>query len=130
MQVSTHSWHYRLIDWLDFNHPNNLCAYCWKTVWSIFVAGAAFPVAVIGGVILVTMPIWHMFFDRYLVDAAAFVAVIEILGLLILLYNLVSDRRKDEIYAGERECPEPSLAYVWIKAQHDKVCPLIRFVSE
>jgi len=46
------------------------------------------------------------------------------------LRNLVSDRREDEVFAGERECPEPSLAYAWIKAQHDKVCPLIRFESE
>ena len=131
MQVSTSSWHYRLINFLDFDHPDNLCAYCWKTLFAIFFVGAMWPVAIAGGVFVVTMPFWHMFNPQFVVTVlAGLIATAEIIGLLILLYNLVKSRHEDEIYEGKRERPEPSLAFAWVKAQHDKVCPLIRFESE
>ena len=130
MEVSTKSWHYRLIDWLEFNHPGNVCAYFWKTTWSIFLAGVCLPIIVVAGAFVVTMPFWHMFSPKYLVVAVVLVGTVEIIGLSILLYNIVGWRHEDEIYAGTRKLSEPSVAYQWAKAQHDKVCPLIRFVSE
>ena len=132
MQVSTHSWHYKLIDFLDFFHPHNLCGYCWMTVWSIFVVAVIWPIGVVLGVFVVTMPIWHMFVNQDIAVTliAGAIATAEIIALLLLLRAIVLDRHDEEICAGERDRPksrEPSLFYAWIKAQHDKVCPLIKF---
>ena len=135
MKVSTKSWHYRVIDILDFCHPYNLCGYCWMTLWSLFIVAVVWPLAVVMGAFLVTMPIWHMFVNQDIAVTliAGVIATVEIIALLFILRAIVSDRHAEEIYAGERDRPEPrepSLFYAWIKAQHDKVCPLIRFESE
>ncbi len=127
MKVSSNSWHYRLIDWLDFDHCRNLCAYFWEVVWCVFLVGAVFPVVGLICIALFTMPFWHMFSQNYLIVGVIIVGTIEVIGLTCLLYTVVKDRRENEIYEGKRKRPEPSLAHLWIKAKHDKICPLIEF---
>jgi len=128
MKVSTNSWHYRLIDWLDFNHCRNLCAYFWQAVLAVVLATVVFPVAGVFTLVVATMPLWHMFHWNFAITVFAIgAAFIEIIVLLFLLRTIVKDRHEEEMLAGERESLEPSLAYSWLKAKHDKICPLIEF---
>lgn len=35
MNISRRSWHYRLLVWMDFNTPNDLCSYFWLVMLAI-----------------------------------------------------------------------------------------------
>ena len=127
MKISTDSWHYRLIDVLDFDHPDNLCAYFWKVVGSA-LAIPLFTAFILGGIVIVLMPLWWWL----LAKPVALVAVIvigagEIVGLTAMLREAVQERHSEEIRAGERERPTPSLFSEWISAKHRKICPLIDY---
>lgn len=130
MKISTKSWHYRLIDRFDFNHPENLCAYFWKTVWACVFAA----VLALGAVMLawiVTAPIWHLFFNAPEGIAGAG-AGIDAAALSIALAVLVTERRKREREDQERRgeikpTRPPSLLRLWLRAKHEKVCPMLEF---
>ena len=129
MKISTDSWHYRLIDWCDFDHPNNLCAYFWKTMFAVigtpifFLAVAL--IVVVGGA-MALLPFWWTFIESPF-PLVVLVGLAEIIGLMWLLGQLIQDRREEEIYSGERERPTPSLFAEWIRAKHRKICPLLKF---
>jgi len=80
---------------------------------------------------MVTLPVWHIFADEFIFTVlAVLIGLIEIIALLVALRTMIRDRWEEEIRLGERENPpprEPSLLYLWFKAQHDKVCPLIKY---
>jgi len=35
MKISTASWHYRYMEWLDLPHGRNLCSYFWLVVFVV-----------------------------------------------------------------------------------------------
>ena len=115
MKISTDSWHYRLIDFLNWDHADNLCLYFWESVFAIFVATVALPLLAIASLFIVTLPLLHMFYSGYWLPGVIIVGMLEVIGLFMFLYVVVKDK------------PEPSLAWLWIKAKHDKVCPLLDF---
>ncbi len=134
MKVSTKSWHYRVIDLLDFCHPHNLCGYCWMTLWALFVLVVVWPIGIALATALVTSPFWFWLAPVYELSILGIcVGLMEAALLLGILRAVILDRRYEERRSGTRAklvIKEPSLFYTWIKAKHDKVCPLIQFESE
>ena len=127
MKVSTDSWHYRLIDVFGFNHPDNLCAYFWKAVGSA-LAIPLFTVFVLGGIAVALMPLWWwLAANPASLALVIFIGTVEIIGLTAILRNVVQERHSEEIYAGNRERPTPSLFSEWLSAKHRKICPLLDF---
>jgi len=129
--INMSTWHYRLMMFVQLDPPHNLCKYCWKLLFALFIVGAVYPVAIVLGAIAVTLPLWHVFTDDSVFTALAiFVGLVETIVLLVVLRTMIRDRWEEEIRLGERENPpprEPSLLYLWFKAKHDKVCPLIKY---
>ena len=115
MRISTDSWHYRLIDFLDFNHPRNLCAYFWKVVLSallgiLFSAGL---VTFFGG------PIWYWINPEYPLALAVIAGVHEV-ALVCFFIPTLPER--------ESKPPKPpGLIKSWLKAKHNKICSLLEF---
>ena len=134
MQINTKSWHYRIQDFLDFYQPNNLCGYCWMVLWSLFVLVVLLPLVIVVGGAIVTSPFWVWatpFFELSLVSFI--IGATEVVVLLIILRSIILDRWDDERYAGTRAelvIREPSLFGAWIRAKHDKVCPILNFVKK
>lgn len=135
MKVSKKSWHYRWMNRIGFSHPDNLCAYFWKTVWS----GLVFPVAAVAamlGVVLLTIPFWAWFFPDILdiQVLAMLVGVMEIIGLSIALYIQVTDRWQKEKWLAQDDgtwvARKPGLLAAWLKARHDQVCPYLDFTND
>ncbi len=134
MQINTRSWHYRIINVLDFNHPRNLCPYCWKVLWSCFMVGAVIPVVAVVVVAAVTSPFWF-WLQPYMGITVLGVTfgLLEAVILTAILRAVVRDRREDERREGTRAqlvTREPGLFWLWIKARHEDVCPLLQFVSK
>ena len=134
MIISESSWHYRLIDHMDWDHPCSLCAYFWKTVLAMIAAPARailmiFVVAIMA--VMATSPFWWWNTDSssWFIIATAF-AILEI-GLLIhILRVLVIERHDEERSKGERSYKkekQPSLLSAWISAKHRKICPFLKF---
>ena len=125
MRISEDSWHFRLIGFMDFNHPRNLCAYCWKTVWAVLL-GILFSAGLVtffGG------PIWYWLNPEYPFALAVVAGVAEVALVCFFIYQYLD-------YKGwiptlpEREprAPKPpGLIKSWLKAKHDKICPLLEF---
>ena len=132
MQISRKSWHYRVIKILGFKHPDNLCAYCWKTIWAIFFGACS----LIMVAFVLGMPLWYWLGADIPFALAVFVGVLESCAVLAGIYWAIE-------YAGwweklGRLFPEytpkppklkkpPGLFRQWISAQHRKVCPLLDF---
>jgi len=121
MNISKKSWHYRILNFLDFiGSHESLCKYFWKVV-----------------VVLVIAPPLALIF-LLVIAVAILVGSIEIFILALALTSIIQDRYRDERWAGTRPYPtetpyvrkEPSLFRAWITAQHRKVCPLIDFVDK
>ena len=136
VRIKTTSWHYRLIKVVDFQHPDNLCPYCWKVIGAmafllfvaVLIAAAAFSV--------LSIPL-HWFF-RDLTTLAWITSIVLIAILSFLLKDSITRRRRidrerkryEAIQNGTYELDqprEPSLFQEWLRAQHDKVCPNIQF---
>lgn len=134
MNISKSSWHYRLLNALDFIKWRNqsLCGYFWKVVGTITIG----PFMASSLLWIATMPLWWIFTDAPLFPLVFVIGGLEIFALSYVLAMLVVDRHDEEIIAGTRERPvyqpprEPSLFAAWLKAKHRKVCPLIDFVAE
>jgi len=136
MNISKKSWHYRILNFLDFiGSHESLCKYFWKVVVVLVIAP---PLALIF-LLVVTIPL-HWSFDPNpgAIAVAILVGSIEIFILALALTSIIQDRYRDERWAGTRPYPtetpyvrkEPSLFRAWITAQHRKVCPLIDFVDK
>lgn len=135
MKISTQSWHYRLINLLDWSPPASLCAYFWVVVAALLLV----PMYAIGALlaaVFLSAPLWWTFADG--AGPIAFIgAVADVALLTVLLFHLVTERRWRErharIVSGEIDPytrkPErkPSLLREWLRAKHEKVCPMLEF---
>jgi hypothetical protein len=133
MKISRKSWHYQLISLVGWDHPSSLCAYFWcvvfapfKVLWVVFCVTAL--VAIAAG------PVAQFFVDRAFVWALAG-GVIDVVALTATLVILVRDRRDEERYERmmrgdfdqQRKPREPSLLTAWLRAVHERVCPMLEF---
>jgi hypothetical protein len=134
MKISMKSWHYRLIRFVGWNPPRSLCGYFWAVVFAPLKA-----VVYASGFLLVALfalgPIAQFFVDGS--HAWAFFGGALDIGLLTaLLIHLVTERRYQERHARimrgdlsdlERKPREPSLLLEWLRAKHQKFCPMLEF---
>lgn len=134
MKVKTGSWHYKLIDHMDWFHPRSLCSYFWKTVLAMILAPVrAITVifVVVSMAVVATSPFWWWatdIFDWFVM--AIIVGALEVAALIYVLIEVVHERHYDEIQEGTRERKQhkqPSLLAAWISAKHRKICPFIEF---
>jgi len=134
MKISRDAWHYRLMDQFNFYHPRNLCQYFWMTVWCLLVGLGIFFFGLMI-VFLAIIPLWWWSEPTAPLGLLVAVGVIEISLLSVLLGNVVIERHEREIENGTRREPEiklhvqkePSLLRLWLRAKHEKICPLIEF---
>lgn len=137
MNISKSSWHYRLLSRMrllrdSYYGPENLCPYCWKVLFAVFVV----PIVVVLVAFVATIPLWWWASNNnHLFPLAIIVAIIEVGVLIYYLAVAVGTRHEREIMTGTRERPvnkykPPSLLRVWLKARHEQVCPIIDFVAE
>ncbi len=132
MQISIDSWHYKLIDILDFNHPDNLCAYFWKTVWTIiFVSFMIF-----GVILFVGAPLWNWLTTDFPVPILVIGLILDVFlaGLLIYGVVLYFELLQKVMRVLPKRKPKPpkikkppGLFRQWLSAKHRKVCPLLKF---
>jgi len=127
MKINTSSWHYRLINFTDLDIPNNLCAYCWKVIGAALLCLGAIVVMPIGVAVFLLPFWWWLAVDPLAVVIASLIGIAEIIGLSILLKEVVQTRRWEEVLAGTREEPTPTLFGEWLRAKHRKICPLLDF---
>ena len=101
MEISSRSWHYRLVKWLDKNYqPSNLCGYFWQVVLSLFVGAMFIPALPL---IVTGLGIWTAY---------------------TYSYKKVFPHHKPS------ESEEPSLIVEFIKAKKRRLCPLITVRDE
>lgn len=140
MKIRKSSWHYRLarkMGTISNYEPYSLCVYFWKVVLACCIP----PMMAIAGTIvflLLTSPIWWLFFERSPGDVyvVGFVASIDI----VLLLSVWREYRKELRFQGRikpRVLKKPTwlvetrdLVVARLKAGKNKVCPLIEFTSD
>lgn len=147
IKVSKNSWHYRLYVSVWDSPPKDLCRFFWGTIAAMFLHVADF----IGGilarlgtgfwravlflfmigmfiflaVVIVLATIENPWFPLILMGCmAAVAALLAIVGLLIVY---LVDRDKEEQKEG---ASTPTIAWEFVKAKKQRVCPLIEVIDE
>ena len=125
MRISTGSWHSRLMDFWDFDHPWNLCSYFWKTVWTVLLS-IMFSVGLgtfFGG------PIWYWLNPEYPFALAAVAGVVEFILICAFIYKFLDYKGWIPTLPEREPKPPkpPGLIKSWLKAKHDKICPFLDF---
>jgi len=140
MEISKHSWHYKLLDFLSMSAPQTLCRYFWKVIFALlwFIGG---------GVCLLFVGWTFGYMMSHAVISLVFFFMGETGGAnpllagiggglwLIVFYIFVSQY----INAKGIEIPRPlsraresvgnSLLGQYLSAAHKKVCPFLDFVD-
>ena len=132
MKISTDSWHYILMDRLDFNHPGNLCAYFWMTVWSIILSSVG--ISSIG--LFLGAPLWNWLFAGFpepifIIGTLLDVALVGFVIYGVVQYFELPQRVMRVLPKRKPKAPKvkkpPGLFRQWISAKHRKICPLLDF---
>jgi len=131
MNISKKSWHYRLVDWLGFEVYSNICPYFWQVIFSmaLCVIVALFAVCVL---FFASAPLWFWLYPDYQFGILLMV-MWAAAGFVILAASDVDfykgNKTLDQKVFSCEETPFCLVIKEWIIAQHDKVCPLIRFID-
>lgn len=133
MKISKKSWHYRLIDFAGWDHPRSLCAYFWFVVFAP-IKILVFALAALLAVVVCVGPFAQLVIDAPFVWVL-FGGTLDVALLTALLIHLVMERRyqarHERIMRGEniwaRKERKPSLLREWLRAKHEKVCPMLEF---
>lgn len=118
MKISTNSWHYKMIIFMDFDPARNLCTYFWQVVGTCLLwIGAAifapmFAIVLLAPFINIFVPIS---LPPILLGGGIDIAI------LCLVWH---EYRQTHI---SYEYKEPTLIGAWVRAKKEKVCPLIEF---
>lgn len=119
MKISQQSWHYRFLDKLECNIPDDLCTYFWKVVFFMVCIVAAAVMAVVAAVSMLS-PILALFLDYEFLEQIKYAgAFIDVL-ILVIVWLVYRDATKHN--------RQPSLVGEWISAKKRGICPLIEFV--
>ena len=97
MIVKTTSWHYRLQDFFDSPHSDNLCQYFWKTMGALFLLLLAIPLSP-----FIAIGFGAAYIKEEYPDAWSW-------------------------RPSNKKSKERGLLMSWLKAKKDKVCPLIEY---
>ena len=129
MVLNKNSWHYKFIDWMQQEHPSNLCPYV-RTLLYCILAGVSvslfltvFAVAAI--LLLVMYPLFVFGVPPNQIILAAVSGAVWA-GLLYALVTEVLFKKQLDKYKS-REPQEPNIFVEYNKAKHDKICPQLTF---
>ena len=119
MKIKRSSLHYKICHiGSDYeNNNDNLCSYFWVVVGKIALFGSA-------GLLLCVLA-YYYFTDPFVLSTSILILSI-LLGVALPILAIKYTRH---IYGNPIECPGESLVVEFIKAQKDKVCPLIEYVD-
>lgn len=137
MKISKKSWHYRLLKSTGWWIPANLCPYFWKVMFALVLA-VAFGSGALVALTIMLSPIWRFFIEAP--TGMPFVGGIADIAVLLTVWSEITYERRRAKRRARRErewnAPppvvkerKPSLFREWLKAQHDKVCPLLDFTQ-
>ena len=147
MKVKTSSWRYSLIyDYSPFYPAATLCGYFWQvTGWGSLIL-ASIPTVVTG---LVLAPLFVFYGDQFsewidtlplllqiwLIMSSAIGGLLWVIGIgmtVVIGGAAVGEFAVTPVINKIRysELTEPGLFRQWLKAKHDKICPLIDYVDD
>ena len=152
MRISTKSWHYRLLDFYDFDIPNNLCPYFWKVVGTLL----ATPIIIIAmlvaslfdrpkaeqdynpekkrrvGIWLYVFTVtWTAGFGVYDIITQQWIFAGIMFGILawMILRPILKFHFHYERKPKEKKPKEPNIAWEYLKAKKHRYCPVITFYN-
>ena len=122
MRISTRSWHYRYLDWLQYRpyDSKSLCGYFWRLVLGLVIP----PLFVSSGLFLLSLAVynyalaWQHHFWATLVWTGIVLGFISVIAGLIWYAFYLEDHDR------------PRLLPAYWRAQKQKICPLITFEKE
>ena len=116
MKINRKSWHYRWNKgFYSYFHPDNLCEYFWKTVFSLALPMAIISIMILLFVLLVNSAItdpWGALIGISAVGSLIF----PIIAIVLLRYYFPSTKTKQERLVGE-----------YLKAKKNRICPMIEY---
>lgn len=159
MKISKNAWHYKLLAWETYDGtlssvdmPKNLCPYMRKLVKSIVTAPVRYAYRLLPDIMQehadtvkilgIVAAIIHLFvwgfttaepkFEyEWWYTFAAYGAISGVIGTIVglmfgvdALINLRENKKKDCKVSG------PNIVTQYIKAKHNKICPIIEFVKD
>ncbi len=119
MKVKRTSWHYKICHiGSDYeNNNDNLCSYFWVVVGKIALFGSA-------GLLLCVLA-YYYFTDPFVLSTSILILSI-LLGVALPIVVIHYIR---QVCGKSIECPGESIVIEFVKAQKDKVCPLIEYIN-
>lgn len=130
MKISTESWHYKAIDYLNWDHSNSLCFYFWQAVGAslafvgfgvvlLFLLGIllSFPGVIIASKYIVVHS-WLYYFTWVSLSALFWIAIMGAIVGFIKFVDFLSHRKPKE---------SNNIVVSYIKAKKNKICPMIDF---
>ena len=135
MKISKRSLHYRFLQRVNGKPPADLCRYMRDLVgWSLLY-GVVFPLVVAGMIELpIIMYVGKVAFNAFIADygviAKIFAVLAMALGLLAwVALVLVSIFFAIDKLSDWRRYKPDTLLTAWVRAQKEKVCPIIEFTE-
>lgn len=136
MNVSTSSWHYRLVDGLGWVHRKSLCLYFWQVVFAMLIAIALailIPVSLLIVVVFVPACVGKLIYSFFDIAAPASNLVrityftLTGYGLFLLVFVVALF----ELWLRQKNKSAPKkpdgLLASYIKTKKQKICPVINF---
>lgn len=132
MIIKKTSWHYKLLEFLDFNPKASLCPYvrqlvlaCLLVLFNLVVATAIF-------IVFVVQPIHVLLALAGLMAITSNALAIGLIGwaLWVLLGIFVGGhwlRKWNRERNKSKPVKEPNIVMAYIKAKKDKICPTLNF---
>ncbi len=151
MNISKSSWHYRLIRWLDRWPQNNFCPYVRQVCYAVATAsfmGFAISAGTILALVILTYPVTQFWFPSGVLAIISFIVYGIIGGAAIKIYreeqyyktftwwapwfhyDLLKPLKDALPERKEAVVKPPGIFRQWIRAAHDKTCPVIEFQRE
>jgi hypothetical protein len=151
MNINMNAWHYRLLKHTETDAPNGLCWYPWKVLWAfVQLTGIGLFLSILGWVLAsgTGLLLWHLFTWTPLgdlgsqpIDVTVLVVIIMwggitlalLIGIPMMIWEEYQQNKRLQVYiarhAGIYVEPIPSPFVAYVSAQHDKICPMLTYVS-
>lgn len=136
MVININSWHYRLLQFLDFRTPVNLCPYFWKVIAAIITAFAGmFAIALLASSAIFSLiylfypiPLTELSEVLLLLGIAEWLVFLVIMSIVVWHYGRERyDEWRSQQPVVDRPPKEPNIIVEFFKAKHEKVCPRLQF---
>lgn len=128
MKVSESSWHYKLVDYFNWEHSESLCFYFWQVVAGCLCTIGIFVVFLMLMFILISFP--GVIVASKLFNSTEVLYYITWVGLSVLFWTsfvLIGVGFGKFIEYKRNKKPSTNILFQYIKAKKSKICPVIEF---